>query len=408
MSCEFDRECPAGEICYVNTTWMTDGTGAFCDCYAFYGWERANGAGPCDQLGALSYYGLVVSFIMSTVSLVLALMCWYDFWSLVLLLKTRVKQNLNSMFLSLFSIGMALNAFTVFRILTGMNNLYPMGAIEYFGNSVEGEKFAKFAMYVRPFFFVVQVFTVVAALNVSVLWVELAYRAEKMKAKMINSVTYYRRTVHIFEAVYTLTMGGLVGFGLWGISAIAILPFVLTIIVVFIIGRVKMVRLLETTLSSFGDSGSSKENSSSFFRFKKEKREKTSEDRTRRTLLAIKRTSLHVIIGLVTLMISCGVFAYLDQVVGYRNVIEPGQSFSVYNVALDAVNLSILYVLAVLYYYIRRATKKIYRRQKQMMLQESELSKEDSKTNSPSSFFPGSVLVSNNVKFEDQDDSETV
>jgi len=104
-------------------------------------------------------------------------------------------------------------------------------------------------------------FSTLSMMNVSLVWIEIAQNAEKMKRSQDN-VNRYRRFLLAYYVVFIIVIVVAFALGQFTVAAIAALPGVLFVIVTYLIGFLKMRRMLSHYLMT-SEVASSVDNSSS-------------------------------------------------------------------------------------------------------------------------------------------------
>ncbi len=358
-NCTSDYDCNAtGYVCYVNVTWKNDLAAPpldqpkFCACSSWYGW----GGEDCTSFSAMSWIQVAGDGVVLLLATALGVVLWYDV--LQMLLKRQMGWNSTS--LTLVSTALGLQALFAWRLLTLIILLSPR---KYDFTEIGSEKINVLSIPMRPFIVITQVFAVVASLNVSVMWIEMAYRAQHMKARAITGVRHYRHAVYSTEAIFFVVQAACAALGMWSFSALLALPFILAVAVTFIIGRHKMMEVLNVALKTAAKSTASDTESNPTKTTASSSKEKSVEERTRRAMLAVQRVSLHVIIALCLLLAFSFLYTVLTLITaaGWKEFVRPN-TISPVMICQTFIPLCLLYAFGAIALYTHRSARKLYRR----------------------------------------------
>ncbi len=363
-ACTFDFDCKvAAEVCFTNVSWSDlDDAEGFCSCSTFYGWQGEN----CDENGLMTYY---VLFTQGFSGVLAGLMLLVSIVDITKLISAQKRVTFTSNTITLLSCFFSLFFFTlwcVFRILIVVDR---DAYTEFVNGAEDAEKVSTWSYINRPIMFFVFLFATIASINVSVMWVEVAWRAKKMRTTVIQNPKFYRIKVYWFQGLFCVAMGGCAAAGVWDIAIFVALPFLLVIAFAFWVGRNRMQDLLGEMASSTPSSQMDTSNegggeSSKGFMFGRVKKKKDKVAQTRRTLKSIRLTSLNVIIGVVITVLS-GIFYFLFNSIlaegGWKEFSQPG-TFAPPLFFSDLTANAILYILFWIYRYSHRNTVKIIRR----------------------------------------------
>mmetsp|Transcript_19243 Transcript_19243/g.31598 ORF Transcript_19243/g.31598 Transcript_19243/m.31598 type:complete len:409 (-) Transcript_19243:38-1264(-) len=393
--CKVDNDCPATKICYIGVEWGPT-TEGFCQCNTWYGYQGDN----CDEFGTTTNVMLAVIIFQIVIGVVLAcfaLSAWFKY------MYTFRKDLLSSpaTLVTLTAATLAVVSFVVCRLLVVLSTASPNAHDAWTSWAEDATKTDVYTLAARPFIFLTQLFTVVAALHVSVLWVEIANNANKMRVNNVKTVTKYRRAVVVTEILFGIAIGVVAALGKFQLSVVVGLPFITIMIVTFLVGRHRMVSLLNVTLTSSVNEGSSSAEKS---------KEKDAIHRTRRAMRAINRCSLLVVIGLVGVLI----FSLLYFIMGSTFVFDAGWkkfapygSFASIYLINDVMYWSMFLVqVAVLHYSYRNAMKLIRRKLGIHSGSTTTSSFQEAEGSSyPTSKGPGKGALSTNFGYNDPADS---
>jgi hypothetical protein len=358
-NCTSDSDCNAtGYVCYGSVTWKDDlaapplGQPQFCACSSWYGW----GGEDCTSFSAMSWIQAVGDGSVLLVATALGAVLWFDV--LQMLLKRQMGWNSTSM--TLVATVLGVNALFAWRLLTLATLLSPR---KYDYTEYGSEKINVLSVIMRPFVLLTEVLAVVASLNVSVMWIEMAYRAEHMKARAITGVRHYRYAVYSTEAIFFVVMGACAALGEWALSALLALPFLLAISLTFIIGRRKMMAVLDDALRTAKSTASDAESNTAKATASSSK-EKSVVERTRRAMLAVQRVSLHVVIALSLLIAVTLIYTaltFINAAAGWKEFVRPN-TISLLMLCQTLIPLCLLYAFGAIALYTHRSARKLYRR----------------------------------------------
>jgi hypothetical protein len=358
-NCTSDSDCnETGYVCYGSVTWKHElappplGQPHFCACSSWYGW----GGEECTSFSAMSWIMAAGDGVVLLVATALGVVLWFDV--LQMLLKRQMGWNSTS--LTLVSTVLGVNALFMWRLITLVVLLSPR---KYDYTELGSEKINFLSVLMRPFILLSEVFAVVASLNVSVMWIEMAYRAEHMKARAITGVRHYRYVVYSTEALFFVVMGACAALGMWALSGLLALPFLLAVAVTFIVGRLKMMAVLDVALKTAKSTASDVESSSAKATASSSK-DKSVVERTRRAMLAVQRVSLHVVIALCLLILvtlNYTALTFINAAAGWKEFVRPN-TISLLMVSQVCIPLCLLYALGAIALYTHRSARKLYRR----------------------------------------------
>lgn len=409
VGCDNDFDCVSGALCYNNKTkWFDtnssslDGSG-FCECSTWYTFRSKDGITCTEVSGPGSTYVLSAFGTMATVAAVAALLGWFDFFRLYKSTRSTGGLKFDASLITLLSVTIGLSFHSAWSSLIMMIASNPE---DYEADAQNGrddiEKLSQWSLVMRPILFMSVVFTFISAVNISVMWIELAYRAKSLKARVRTGIHYYKRGVYTTMFFFCIAMGTVAALGRWELATLVAFPFLLGLGVTFTIGRRRMVTVLKQamTMDRGGDgdtsgSGGYSSNAESNSKTESEapsmnestndgtyasstltrkaggrkkkrgkKKEKDMKERTRRAMLAVKRVSGHVIMGIVGVVISGGLYFLVNNMLtpfGWKDLCRPDQ-LCIVVIVNSLVPLALLYVLLAIFHYSHRNTMKLIRR----------------------------------------------
>jgi len=345
-SCQIDRDCvDPGRVCYVNVSWLPQevlesGEGQ-CLCNAFYGWSGPN----CDQLTLMSYFFLASCAVQACFAVWFFLRAFNDSFLLV-----RYRGfTWTSLDITLAAVVAGMLLHIVWRCLLAAIVLSPGHFNKFLEDDEDAEKFTDIIVFQQPVVLLSLGFTTVACMNVSVMWIEIAMRVKQMRTRLTRNVTYYRRSMFIFQGVFILVMALFAILNLFEQVFAAGAPFLLVLMVLFIVGRRRLAEVLKGAIEvETSSKGAQTSNTGS----------SRSSQQARATMEAINLTSLRVIFS-ITLAFVFGALYILFNVVldpnGSREFSQPGK-FGVAQFALEGLSVSLLMMLIAIEMYARRNT----------------------------------------------------
>ncbi|GBG26204.1 Hypothetical Protein FCC1311_024252 [Hondaea fermentalgiana] len=372
--CEYDFDCATSLICYpASVTWT--GTDDNVCLHVGYYVDPFSG-----ERNATTYYLILVCVLQVLVASVVFSVGVRDIGRSIYVFGRKLRWNattkttLTATFAALFHalwqlcmLGTTLNQDT-FDKRTSDND--------------DAEKLGRFSLVQRPMIFLCIMFMVFAALQVSVLWVEIAQHSRRMNAVTVHGVKRYRMAVVAFELVFAASMLPVAMVGVWSLSIPVAFPFILAIGITFAVGRARMMHLLRDTLTSFSNDNGKLGQSPSLPSLE-EKRSPDSPQsrsnpsagralpvsaarRTRKVMKVIERTSLQVTIGLFSVLLAGLLYFLLD----FEGIFAPagGRQFmtpklSIVTVFQMFINISLLYIIVFIQSYAHRSTAKIVNRE---------------------------------------------
>lgn len=380
---DFDCEADAG-LCYKNVSWFNysslpgwspDGemTG-FCECSTWYSFRSSDGV-QCDQIAGVSGIFVFVFFgVLSVVAFTCAIIGTVDFVQLIATNKrTGTPVTFDASFVTLASVILAL-AFHLGWSISTILIAHDPTAYTVKSLNQEGEKLSTWSANNKFNIFFTILFSFVAAINISVMWIELAFRAKSLKTRIRTQIHYYKKAVQAVTVLFVLIMGSVAAIGAWNLATLVAFPFLAGLLVTFTVGRVRMTAVLAHAMSLEGSSKQTGANESmeagsgsggSFMKtVKRDKKKKDAKERTRRAMVAIKRVSTHVILGILGVLLSGIGYLLTNDIIwsaGWKEV-APTRGFSWVTLVNSCIPLALLYVNCAIFFYAHRNTKKVVRR----------------------------------------------
>jgi hypothetical protein len=266
----------------------------------------------------------------------------------------------------------------------------------------------------RMFILLTQLFACLAALNVSVMWVELS--SSSTSAAQIENIRVHRRKCGIFGGVFTFCMAAVALSGHSELGTLVATPFLAVLAVLFIVGRLRLLRLMlsaaeaaqlrhnaslearapRPSMSEGGtEAGSEADDSSSVLtastcaasqsgstasqRQQQQQQQqqqhqqqhhkhqhKSPAHRMRRSMLAIEKTSLRVTIAMLLIVVFGMVyFALIALPQGSWKAVAPIGTLSAPTLAGEMLSAAMLYLLGSILVYAHRGTNKLISRARQ-------------------------------------------
>ncbi len=359
-TCGLDRDCAAGMLCYHanSSSWLmstvagadADGT---CLCNAWYGW----GGPACMELSAGSYLLVTVCALQICVALGMGAFSAHDVVRLFANGKVQMTAGLRTT-LSLLLVSLTITLWSICVILATTR---PQDFDAIPGGE---EKFSFWTVVMRPAVFATTVLTVFCCVNVSVMWVEVAFNARSMRKGGVT-VQRYKYVSYGFLLLFSAVQAALAAVAKWDLAAVAAQPFLVVLLVVFVVGRRRMLAVLESSLQlSLGDSAASKQSSEATLGGAG-KEETAKQQKLRRAMVSIQRCSLHVCIGIFGVTIAGIIYFVFNSLLakvkgtsGSREFARYGQ-FSWLTCAAQLIVISIIYVNFSIFLYTHRGNKKI-------------------------------------------------
>lgn len=233
------------------------------------------------------------------------------------------------------------------------------------------------------------------------------------------------------ELLFAITMAVIAATGAFGLAVVVCMPFVLVIGVAFVVGRQRMIKLLAGAISLVGESSDSADPSEGSVDAKAPPANPASSGRaagsfvdratakirtglqaasssnvadegsaarrTRRAMVLIRKTSLHMIVA-ICLLVFFGVLYFLlntDGVVSeFGNKEFANPDFSAVTVAQMGVDASVLYIFIVLGFYSHRNSTTLAQRQRGIVQKSSfHASSSNDHSKMPTSFAPSALAA---------------
>jgi uncharacterized BrkB/YihY/UPF0761 family membrane protein len=338
------------------------------------------------ELSAGSYVLVTVCALQICVALGMGWFTAHDVVRLFANGKVQMTSGLRTT-LSLLLVSVTITLWSICTILATMRpqdfNAFP-GA---------EEKFSFWGVAMRPAVFATIVLTVFCCVNVSVMWVEVAFNAKNLRQGGVT-VQRYKYASYGFLLLFSAVQAAIALVGKWDIATVAAQPFLVVLLVVFLVGRRRMLAVLETSLHlSLGDSAASKQSSEVASGAGKE--ETTKQRKLRRAMVSIQRCSLHVCIGIVGVTITGLIYFVFSSLLakvkgtsGSREFARYGQ-FSWLTLAAQLIVIFVIYAVFTIFLYTHRGNQKIIKQ-----VQGASSSDSSSASKDETSFQPSKMEVS--------------
>jgi len=318
--CSTDFECPSTKICYSNATWIANKTfDSTCLCSTWYGWEGPN----CDQLGISNFFQIILgamTIVMCTISLLVVSM-------------NLIRLRINRRDIKLFNASntTAMLAIPALISFIGWRSVIIAMAFSPELNDVavydDGEKYHKYAKIERGFLTPAILLAVLTALNVSLMWIEIAENSKTLRKKMSSRYSKYKITIYVFEVLFALIVGTLVLTGLTSLAFMAAIPFLGFILVSYLIGVTKMTNLIRGSILGISDQGNSSSIKKPLSSKKSLKSIPSSNPHTHRyvkLLGRIRTTALLIIVADVGIIVAGGANAIIAFKWDWKEIGVPG------------------------------------------------------------------------------------
>lgn len=299
MACKYDRDCPEIEICYTGSSWLTDKTvepfnpnpESNCFCSTYYGFARDEGTGRCTKLTSFTHGFIFTDVLSGALGFIGILICF--------IIANRMRPfNKNKMNAATTTLIFITLSFTCVIIQMGydIQSLYtpiftPINFCDKFDDA--SDKCAQNDVQTGMFNALRLLFTLLAALNVSLLWIEACSLVKAQKKNNIQKYRYPSIFISLSYFVAIIVCGPILG--QWEYAIFVTLPVYIGIVLCYSYGFYLMSKWLNTDDSGVGITDSAKE-------------------RNRRTLRAIKETSILVVITILLILLSIGGSTYIYSV----------------------------------------------------------------------------------------------
>ena len=236
-NCSTDADCPGAALCAINQTWAAFPQMCYCDfVYNHIG-------ASCTEVGP---YGWLYFSIHLIDCIMTSSWCLVGLYDLMLLVKWgRFKRDAVSTSLVL-SIGAAISLCLLMG--TEIRFIFQSLPPDAITGSKSDQSPLSRVLLAFTFFFCTS-----SMMNISLVWIEIAENAEKMKMTQDQNVHRYRK----FLLVYYLFFLGLIVVSLSLdneiLAAAAALPGIFFIVCTYTVGFIKMRRMLQVYLTPSGN-----------------------------------------------------------------------------------------------------------------------------------------------------------
>lgn len=242
--------------------------------------------------------------------------------------------------------------------------------------SEDTDKYTDYTMGDRVLACLTALFATLCALNVSLMWIQVANTSKKFR-RQATYLGFYRKLILVFEVIFTIILIILLGLNMPSYATIAAFPFIVFVEITFFIGQLRMTRLLHSMTTSYSasvDNNTSKDDEPSFNNSKQESEASTKTRKYKSMMRLIRNTSRMVIgWGLVTLGAGAS-YAVLSM--NWKAYGKPGHVNSA--AAMNEVfSIGILGVVSTVQWYIWRVIRARTRRIRKQITEFKTASKED-------------------------------
>jgi len=281
----------------------------------------------------------------------------YDLFAFCLTHKRKVRFNAH--LISLAALSVAITTFWIQRLLALLGVVFPQDFDAFSSEKFDARKQDHYVTAFAVMFLLNEYFAVVAALNTSVMWLEIAVNSKHLH-RGSDKLQMYHNAVLIFEILFFVVSAVLAGLSEWALAAVVTIPFLVVIAGLFLVGRYKMAAIVNSALAGISDRElPSKRSLKNIFVPQGKKDPNNRYEKTHRTMLAMNRTSFHVTFALCNLIFWCILFAFS----GSSRDMPPSPNGTIYFtlVANDMIHWCIFYLLASLLFFVNRAAWKSIR-----------------------------------------------
>lgn len=238
-TCVTDFDCDgAGETCFNGVSWLPENVTSVCGCYTVLGWTGRDCQGLSYQT-AIMIASVVTTLVLAFVGLMYSI----RFIVQIAGISTRATRWNNQNATLLFS-TLSVFGILVWRAIT----LYVIFTPELFTLQIAttDEKTHPGLLVEKAFVGMGVVFAMLAALNVSVAWIEVARKSAKMMNVKPNSLWgEHTRWIYWYQAFFLLVVLVSSALASLAIAVIASIPFFVIIVITYIYGLFKMNALLK-------------------------------------------------------------------------------------------------------------------------------------------------------------------
>jgi len=312
-----------------NATWNNGET--LCACTVWYGWS-----GPdCANFTSQTYFLLSSTVFQGILALILTSIGGFGVFQFY----RKNGRKINAQILTL-----GLIVFTCFFIACWRWTVFAI-TLRPGDNTLEAEandedKIPLLVPVERLFIGFSLCFAVVAILNVSLLWIQVAKQSKAMSRNMSRNLLIFRRTIFVLEAVLIIVVVGAFASGNTGLAGFGAFPFLLIIIFTYGYGAIRMTDVLTRAKKLHsGNSGGEVESATS--------------ERYNELVQGIKKTAVRICILLVCAMICAFAWAGPTVFGAQRDYLDPNRSIQWIVLANEGIPFFMLLSMTVLLQYTR-------------------------------------------------------
>lgn len=370
--CLKDADCEGVLVCYLNVSWGAElgfGDGSFCECDYFYGWQQS-ADGLCSSL-SLQSYTLIVSSSLQIALVLVALAFAARGTARVLFGSGPVEWDASTTTL-LFLDGAFFGIF-VRRVAGLAITATPernTRLVASFG--IDDIKAHEFLPLERTGLIFTYGFTVLACLNVSWMWLQVAASSRKLSRKANKNISQYIRALLVLEVVWVVVLVVATVLGQIPLAAFLSVPFGIFFVVSFAVGRSRMESLL-SDVRDLHDGGGQGTGTGSFTNRSADRTDRTT-DRTDHTESAsvsassspnrndddffddvihrIRRTTAWFIAAAVFSAVCATTFAAGSVIVGQREANRLDNKLHYIVMAAELTTLGLAFMMAPLLWYV--------------------------------------------------------
>jgi len=356
--CSDEETCgtfPPGFVCYDRDLEWNELNVTFCGCISFYGFGLDADSGLCTNREAQWHLSAVLTLISLSVAFLAFVVGSVSLFRLLRIQEGRLFSTHNT---TAFLANVTLLLFIVWRINFILLLFNPNEYNEF--PFEDGERLSTFTIPDRTLASITSLFATLTALNISLLWLDVAESSRRFRQRVHTNFSKYRITIYVFQVLLLVLIVIFQALNYPFLSVVAAMPFLFFVVVTYIIGQYKMVGLLNVAgltvstgpaepvesepkkkrgimsrmASSFQTRGSSKE----------------SESRYLEMLRLIVLTTRGLVTALTLLFVFGGIFA-ITSLLGWKEYSEPGK-ISLTATAFDLFAVSMLFAMIIVHFYV--------------------------------------------------------
>ncbi|GBG24008.1 Hypothetical Protein FCC1311_002262 [Hondaea fermentalgiana] len=254
-SCVTDEDCPGTFTCYTSDqSWfedVVDTTGnSTCACSTWYAWSGDD----CMELTNYTYVLIALQLFVTVTAFVWACIGLHVLWRIRTVYKEDKFFNPSNI-TAIFSTCSLLVLATWRAILT----------VTFFSpdklTASQASDTDKYSIYTpgdRVFGTLTALFATLSALNVSLMWLQVANSSKRFRRQHFK-FGFYRKVIIAFEIIYSILIITLMIANLPSFATLVSFPFIIFVVITFSLGQIKMNSLLHsmTTGSKTGPASNS-------------------------------------------------------------------------------------------------------------------------------------------------------